>query len=84
MKKAFVVLSGFMLLVSCSNNGGESGAVNDGIKPVDTNGGLPDTGAMQASPKIDTTKGEHRVDLERRDTSTIPEMKSTNPKPPTK
>ena len=63
-------MSGFMLL-SCSNNGGESGAVDDGFSGTgDTNAGLPDTPNMAPSPQIDTAKGEHREDTERRDSAT--------------
>jgi len=71
MKKLFAVLTGLMFLVACSNNGGESGAVNDGFSGVaDTNGGLPDTPNTKPSPSIDTAKGDHRVDIEARDSAT--------------
>lgn len=70
MKKIFIVIAGFMFLCSCSNNGGESGAVNDGFDGAgDTNGGLPDTPKIQRNPNIDTAVGDPRVDIERRDST---------------
>lgn len=51
---------------SSNNNPGESGTVNDGIKAVDENGALQDTGTLY-TPQIDTAKGEHRTDLQQRD-----------------
>lgn len=68
MKKACIILMGFVFLLSCNANPGESGTVNDGMKAVDTNGALPDT-AMAPSPGIDSSKGDHRVDTEHRDSS---------------
>jgi PBP1b-binding outer membrane lipoprotein LpoB len=70
MKKVLVVIASVMFLLSCSNNGGESGAVNDGFNGAgDTNGGLPDTPKIQRNPNIDTAVGDPRVDTERRDSS---------------
>ena len=67
MKKVFVVMTGFVLLTACSNNGGQTGVQNDGMKLGDTNGGLADTGYSNQSA-TDTSKGEHRVDISSRDT----------------
>lgn len=56
------------LLFACNpsnNNPGERGAINDGIKPVDQNGALQDTGYNYTSP-TDTAKDEHRVDVQPR------------------
>ncbi|WP_132052370.1 hypothetical protein [Pseudocnuella soli] len=67
MKIAAIILSA-ALLVACNasnNNPGESGAVNDGIKPVDQNGAMQDTG-YNYTPETDTAKGEDRVDLQQR------------------
>lgn len=69
MKKALIILAGVFALQACSNNGGESGAVNDGIKTVDSNGGLADTAYnTQTTAPTDTAKGEDRVDISKRDT----------------
>src|SRR5215212_532600 len=62
MKKGFIVLAGMFFLLSCSNNGGESGAVNDGFNgAADSNGGLADTPNQHNTPAIDTSKKEDRV-----------------------
>ncbi len=70
MKK--LMIAAFCLVVigsACNdsnNNPGESGAVNDGMAPVDENGALQDTG-YQYTPATDSAKGEDRVDLQQRD-----------------
>lgn len=48
-----------------NNNPGESGAINDGMAPVDENGGLQDTG-YQYTPATDSAKAEDRVDVQPR------------------
>lgn len=58
-----------MAIQSCSNNGGESGAVDDGMRATDSNGALPDDTAQMNNGRIDTSKGEDRVDTERRDST---------------
>lgn len=59
-----------MAIQSCSNNGGEGGAVDDGMRPADPNGALPDDTAQMNNGRIDTSaKGENRVDIERRDSN---------------
>lgn len=68
MKKVFAILMSFALLQACSNNNGESGVQNDGIKTVDSNGGLADTTRTTNQSATDTSKGEDRVDLSKRDT----------------
>lgn len=68
MTKLLIAATAFLLLQSCSNNGGESGAVNDGIKAVDSNGGLADTPYNSSTSVTDTSKMENRVDLSKRDT----------------
>jgi hypothetical protein len=71
MKKLLTGLA-IIAFTACNNDGKvEKGVVNDGIKPVDKNGGLSDTANAQYNPSIDTTLGEDRTDLERRDTSTL-------------
>lgn len=70
MKKIMIIVAGAMFLVSCSNNGGESGAVNDGYNGIsDTNSGLPNDKPLAPSPSIDSAKGDHRVDTEKRDSN---------------
>lgn len=70
MKKLILAAGLFMAIQSCSNNGGESGVVDDGMKPVDANGGLPDDTTQMQNGRTDTSaKGEDRVDIERRDST---------------
>jgi hypothetical protein len=70
MKK---LLTGLVIIAftACNNGKVERGVVDDGIKPVDTNGALADTPNAKLSPAIDTALGEDRTDLQRRDTSTL-------------
>lgn len=70
MKKVLVIAMSFVLLQACSNNRGESGAVDDGFKGYgDSNGGLADTTYNRENQSnTDTSKGEHRVDISTRDT----------------
>ena len=69
MKKVFVIITSLFVLQACSNNGGESGTVNDGFKGAgDPNGGLADTANNTNGPAIDTARMDHRTDTEKRDT----------------
>lgn len=68
MKRVLVLLISIGMLQACSNNGGESGSQNDGIKIVDSNGGAADTAWKGDQSATDTSKLEHRVDLSKRDT----------------
>lgn len=68
MKKVFVLMAGFFFLLSCSNNGGQTGVMQDGMRLGDTNGGLADTAFGPGAAATDTAKREHRVDLSKRDT----------------
>lgn len=72
MKKIFALMAGFAFLASCSNNGGQTGVMNDGMRLGDTNGGLADTVFGPGTHLTDTSKQEHRVDLSRRDTFDLP------------
>lgn len=69
MKKIWIGLF-IVALASCNNDGNrEGGTINDGIKPVDSNGALNDNGG----PLTDTTKGvenKTRTDISQRDTFT--------------
>jgi hypothetical protein len=67
MKKLFAVLTGFIFLQACSNNDGQTGVMNDGMKLGDTNGALADT-PYQGQGATDTSKMENRVDISTRDT----------------
>ena len=68
MKKVLSILMSIAVLQACTNNQGESGVQNDGINMVDSNGGLADTSYRTNQSATDTSKGEHRVDLSKRDT----------------
>jgi len=67
MKKIVTALMMICVLQACGPSSTQSGVDDDGIKTVDSNGALPDDTAIQANPSIDTAKGEHRVDVEKRD-----------------
>jgi hypothetical protein len=75
MKKLLVILAGFVVLQACNpsnENSGESGTVNDGFQGAgDNNGALPgDTGYGGANTTtIDTAAGDHRVDIQQRDSA---------------
>ncbi|HYC30629.1 MAG TPA: hypothetical protein VEB42_17455 [Chitinophagaceae bacterium] len=69
MKRLLTVLMSFMILQACSNNGGEGGAVDDGIKAVDSNGALDDSRNQNFDPSTDSTVGDDRVDTQKRDSS---------------
>lgn len=68
MKKVFSLMTGVAFLVACSNNDGQTGVQNDGMKLGDTNGGLADTARTTNQSPTDTSKMEHRVDISTRDT----------------
>ncbi|HEV7332657.1 MAG TPA: hypothetical protein VGN63_16580 [Flavisolibacter sp.] len=67
MRKVFVLMAGFAFLTACSNNDGQTGVMQDGMKLGDTNGGLADT-AYTNEAATDTSKLENRVDISTRDT----------------
>jgi hypothetical protein len=67
MKKVLILLMSVGTLAACSNNNGQTGVQNDGMKLGDTNGGLADTSYHNQSA-TDTSKMEHRVDISQRDT----------------
>jgi hypothetical protein len=70
MKKLMIFAAATAFTFAACNpsnkNPGESGAQNDGIKAVDQNGGLQDTG-YQYTPQTDTAKKEHRTDVSDRE-----------------
>jgi hypothetical protein len=69
MKKVVGILMSIAILQACSNNEGQTGVQNDGMKAGDTNGGLADTTYGTNQSSTDTAQGEHRVDLSKRDTA---------------
>ena len=68
MKKVLTVILIAFCLGACGNSSTQSGVDNDGIKTVDPNGGLADTAAKTNQSATDTSKGEDRVDISKRDT----------------
>ena len=68
MKKVLIGLMSIAFLQACSNNEGQTGVQNDGMKLGDTNGGRADTAVTTDQSVTDTAKGEHRVDVSKRDT----------------
>ncbi len=69
MKKVLAIMTGVILLAACSNNGGQTGVQDDGMKLGDTNGGVADTAFTTDQSATDTSKMEDRVDLSKRDTA---------------
>ncbi|MDQ3278644.1 MAG: hypothetical protein M3Q06_09975 [Bacteroidota bacterium] len=67
MRKVFALLTGVAFFYACSNNDGQTGVMNDGMKLGDTNGGLADT-TYSGQSATDTSKMENRVDVSTRDT----------------
>jgi hypothetical protein len=63
MKSLVPVLLSLTVLFGCTNSG-ESGAVNDGDSPGRAKN---KTINPPADPATDTSKGEHRVDIQKRD-----------------
>ena len=68
MKKLWIGLF-VIALAACNDGKREQGTINDGIKPIDSNGALNDNGG----PLTDTTTGvenKSRTDIQQRDTFT--------------
>ena len=71
--KRLLIISTLALLVACNNDGkSEGGTVDDGIKPVDTNGALNDGGGPLSDSTNDSVDNRSRVDLQQRDSSKNP------------
>jgi uncharacterized protein YcfL len=68
MKKAIGIILIAFSLTACDNSSHQTGVDNDGIKTVDSNGGLADTVNTTNPSATDTSKGEDRVDISNRDT----------------
>ena len=68
MKKVLILLMSIGTLAACSNNNGQTGVQDDGMKLGDTNGGKADTLATRDQSTTDTAQGEHRVDISSGDT----------------
>lgn len=70
MKGLIVAFASLFILQACNNHGtDQGGAVNDGIKAVDSNGGLADTAFKGNQSATDTAKMEDRTDISTRDTA---------------
>ena len=71
--KRLLIISTLALLVACNNDGkSEGGTVDDGIKPMDTNGELNDGGEPISDSTNDSVENKSRVDLQQRDSSKNP------------
>ena len=68
MKKVLFITMSFVLLQACGNSDNVPAVQNDGIKTVDSNGGLADTAFGPNTAATDTSKMENREDLSKRDT----------------
>lgn len=69
--KRILCIAGLLGLAACGPQTGQEGAVDDGIRTVDENGALRDSSGFVPSPGVDSAMGDHRVDTERRDSSTF-------------
>lgn len=71
--KRILTVATILYLLACNNDGKvEGGVVDDGMKPVDTNGALNDTGGPLTDSTNDSVENKTRVDIQQRDTSKIP------------
>lgn len=72
MKKLLLILLSIGALQACTNSNTPPDHVpaseNDGIKVLDSNGGLADSAYGPNTAATDTSKMEDRVDLSKRDT----------------
>ena len=73
MKRLFVIAALFLFFGACNPNTNQGGAVDDGIKSVDSNGAFDESAPNenQLQPGVDTAKGEDRVDIQSRDSANI-------------
>lgn len=69
MKKNLILFIALYALLSCGESS-QGGVVNDGIEPIDPNGALVDS-TKPWNPKIDTARGEHRVDIQKRGSTRV-------------
>ena len=71
MKRLSVLLAVIVMAISCNPNTGQGGAVDDGIKTVDSNGAFDESAPNQNANAsgVDTARGDDRVDIQSRDAS---------------
>jgi hypothetical protein len=68
MKRLLAIASLMIFISACNPNSGQSGVDDDGIKTIDSNGAFEEsTPSVQAGPATDSTAGEDRVDVQKRD-----------------
>ena len=71
--KRLLIISTLAVLIACNNDGNrEGGTIDDGIKPVDTNGALNDSGGPLTDSTGDSVENKTRVDIQQRDTLNRP------------
>ena len=69
--KKFVIGLFVVALVACNNDGArEGGTIDDGIKPVDTNGALNNNGGPLTDSTGNAIENKTRTDIQQRDTFT--------------
>ena len=67
--KKFVIGLFLVTLVACNNDSArEGGTINDGMKPVDTNGALNNNGGPLTDSTGNAIENETRTDIQQRDT----------------
>ena len=71
--KKFLFGALIVALAACNNDGDrEGGTINDGMKPVDTNGALNDNGGPLTDSTGNAIENKTRTDIQQRDTFTTP------------
>jgi hypothetical protein len=73
MKRILAIAFSVLILQACNNDGKrEGGTIDDGIKPVDTNGALNDTRGPLTDSTNNAIENKTRTDIQQRDTSKKP------------
>jgi hypothetical protein len=72
MKRILIGLAVVVTAAACNPNTGQGGAVDDGIKTIDSNGAFDESApASNGSPGVDSARGDDRVDIQSRDSANI-------------
>jgi len=70
MKKFLFSLLIAATITACNDGAREGGTINDGIKPVDSNGALNDNGGPLTDSTGNAIENNTRTDIQQRDSST--------------
>jgi hypothetical protein len=69
MKRVLLVITILGTLIACGPTTGDRGANEDGTQAIDSNTGFSNDTTNQHDPSTDTAIGEHRVDIQQRDSA---------------